>query len=391
MDQKRIQMIKKALRGAELDALVLRLPENIVMSCGVWPMNGFSYAVVTAESGPAALVAPSCEDQEMGGCWTEDVRFFIWPRLNMPDPLAAIRNELADIARRHGIARARIGYEANFECVAPAHNAGEVMAPCERSIAWLKAALPKAKWTDATNVLNGLRASKTEAEIERMRLANRVAAFGHRAFFRQCRPGVSEAQLAAAVYTECLVKGVGLRDVRHVNVYPQISSGPNGHRAWRPIVTTGSRKLKSGEIALLELAVCVDGFWSDTTRVKVAGKPSEVQKRAFSAVKTAQAAALKAIKAGVKASRPDEITYAILKEAGFESEITHLTGHGLGFRYHEPEPFLIQGNDMKLRVGHTCTVEPGLYHREWGGIRLEDNIAVTASGCDNLTPTPKAL
>lgn len=54
MDRKRIQRIKKALRDAKLDALVLRLPENIVMSCGVWPMNGFSYAVVTAESGPAA-------------------------------------------------------------------------------------------------------------------------------------------------------------------------------------------------------------------------------------------------------------------------------------------------------------------------------------------------
>lgn len=144
----------------------------------------------------------------MDGCWTDDVRFFVWPRLNMPDPLAAICNELGDIARRHGIARARIGYEANFECVAPAHNAGEVMAPCERSIAWLKAALPKAKWMDATTVLNGLRATKTEAEIERMRVANVVASFGHKAFFRKCRPGISEAQLAAAVYTECLVKGV---------------------------------------------------------------------------------------------------------------------------------------------------------------------------------------
>lgn len=179
--------------------------------------------------------------------------------------------------------------------------------------------------------------------------------------------------------------------MKHVNVYLQISNGPNAHRAWRPIVTTGNRKLKSGEIAVLELAVCADGFWSDTTRVKVAGKPSAVQKRAFAAVKQAQAAAVNAIKAGVPASLPDEITYRILKAAGFESEITHLTGHGLGFRYHEPEPFLIRGNSQKLRVGHVCSVEPGLYHKDWGGIRLEDNVVVTATGCEVLTRSPKRL
>ena len=68
------------MRSGGLDALLLRLPENIVMTCGVWPMNGFSYAVLTAAEGPVALVAPSCEAEEMDGCWAGDVRFFAWPR-----------------------------------------------------------------------------------------------------------------------------------------------------------------------------------------------------------------------------------------------------------------------------------------------------------------------
>lgn len=391
MDRKRVQRIKKALRDAKLDALVLRLPENIVMSLGVWPMNGFSYAVVTAGAGPAALIAPSCEDEEMDGCWAGDVRFFVWPRLNMPDPLTAIRDHLRDIVRKHGLARARLGYEGSFECVAPSHNAGEVMAPCESSIAWLKSVVPGAKWVDATDILHGLRATKTDAEIAKLRVANRIAAFGHKALYQAVKPGITEAQLASIVYGECLTRGTALPGVRHVNVYPQISSGPNAHRAWRPVVTTGRRKLKNGEVAVLELAICADGFWSDTTRIKVAGKPGKAQKQAFAAVKAAQAAALKTIKAGIKASQPDEITYGILKDAGFEEEIVHLTGHGLGFRYHEPEPFLVRGNDLRLRVGHVSSVEPGLYHETWGGIRLEDNVAVTATGCNVLTTSPKRL
>ena len=96
MDQDRVDRIRASLHRAKLDALLLRLPENIVMSFGVWPMNGFSYAVFTADEGPVALIAPSCEDEEMGDCWA-DVHFFTWPRLAMSDPLQAIRGAIGEV------------------------------------------------------------------------------------------------------------------------------------------------------------------------------------------------------------------------------------------------------------------------------------------------------
>jgi Xaa-Pro aminopeptidase len=391
MDTERVDRLKNGLREAKLDALILRLPENIVMSFGVWPMNGFSYAVFTSEAGPVALIAPSCEDEEMDGCWAKQVKYFTWPKLKMKDPLQAIGGELTKIVKRHKLERARIGYEGSFECVAPAHNAGEAMVPCESSIAWLKSLIPHAKWRDATDFLHGQRATKTPDEIEQLRLAHQVADLGLYKFHSAAKVGMTEAEAAAMVYTECLTKGVKLPKVRHVNVYPQVSSGANSHRAWRPVVTTGNLSLRSGRFAVLELAVCVNGFWADVTRVKAVGRASPLQREVFEAVKAAQLAALESIRTGVEAHVPHEAATQVFRDAGMQKYMVHLTGHGLGFRYHEPEPFLMPGNTQKLRVGHVCSVEPGLYDLSFGGVRIEDNIAVTEDGAEVLTKAPRVM
>jgi Xaa-Pro dipeptidase len=391
MDSERVRRLQDGMRQAKLDALVLRLPENIVMSFGVWPMNGFSYAVFTADAGPVALIAPSCEDEEMNGCWTDELRFFTWPRLEMEEPLTAISREVSTIVKRHKLGRARIGYEGSFECVAPSHNAGEATIPCESAIAWLKSLVPRAKWRDATGLLHRERATKTPDEIARLRIAHQVAGYGLKKFMAAVVPGMTEAQAASLVYAECMTRGVKLAQVRHVNVYPQISSGANAHRAWRPAVTTGNRKMRGGEIALLELAACVDGFWADVTRVRAVGRPTDLQREVFSAVKAAQHAAVRAIQPGVEARVPHEAATQVILDAGLAKYMVHLTGHGLGFRYHEPEPFLMPGNRQQLRIGHVCSVEPGLYDPSFGGIRIEDNIAVTADGAEVLTKAPRRL
>ncbi len=391
MDHDRVDRMRASLRKGKLDALVLRLPENIVMGFGIWPMSGFSYAVFTADAGPLALIAPSAEDEEMAGSWADGVRFFTWPRLEMPDPLSAIREAMADVVRRQHLSRARIGYEGSFECVAPPHNAGEPIVPCESSNSFLKSLALSAHWIDATALLYELRAVKTKQEIARLRMAQRVACFGLEKFHASVAPGKTEAELAAVAFEACLTQGVRLRQVRHVNVYPQVSGGPNARRAWRPIVTTGPRRLRAGEIALLELAVCVDGFWADVTRVKAAGRPTGLQQEVFAAIEAAQKAATATMSPGIEARVPHEVATRVLVEAGFEKYMVHLTGHGLGFRYHEPEPFLMPGNTMKLRAGHVCSVEPGLYGPGFGGIRLEDNVALTERSVENLTKATKMI
>ena len=335
------------------------------------------------------MIAPSCEDQEMGGCWA-GVRFFVWPRLAMSDPLEAIRGLIGEVSRHYKLARARIGYEGSFECVAPSHNAGEIIVPCESSNIFLRSLIPSARWFDATSLLHELRATKTAGEIARLRMAQRVAGFGLEKFHESVEPGMTEAEIAASVYTACLTRGAAARGP----VRQRVSAG-FGRAKRRARVATGRHNrqpaIARGEVALLELGVCVDGFWADVTRVKAAGKPSSLQRDVFAAVKAAQRAATAAIAPGVEARVPHEAATAVLVEAGFEKYVVHLTGHGLGFRYHEPEPFLMPGNTMKLKVGHVCSVEPGLYGSTFGGIRLEDNIAVTADGVEVLTKTAKTI
>ena len=112
-----------------------------------------------------------------------------------------------------------------------------MIVPCEGSLAWLKSLVPQAAWRDATALLHHERTVKTDREIERLRIAHRVAGFGLKAVH-----GVRVAWRYGSRVGGRRLYGMPhpwqpVRGVRHVNVYPQVSSGPNAHRAWRPIVS----------------------------------------------------------------------------------------------------------------------------------------------------------
>jgi len=132
------------------------------------------------------------------------------------------------------------------------------------------------------------------------------------------------------------------------------------------------------------------GYASDMTRMLHLGKPASQATKLYKAVLEAQLAAVGAVRAGVKAGDVDRAARRVLKAHGFERQFVHSTGHGLGLEIHEA-PRLAKRDTTYLEAGMVITIEPGAYIEGVGGVRIEDTVLVTESGCDILTPTSKEL
>jgi Xaa-Pro aminopeptidase len=133
-----------------------------------------------------------------------------------------------------------------------------------------------------------------------------------------------------------------------------------------------------------------EGYASDMTRMFVLGKTGARTKRVFRAVRKAQLAAIEAVRAGVTAGQVDREARRVLQAEGLGREFVHSTGHGLGLEIHEP-PRLGKQDGTVLEAGMVITIEPGAYIDGLGGVRIEDTVLVTPTGCEVLTPTSKEL
>jgi Xaa-Pro aminopeptidase len=131
---------------------------------------------------------------------------------------------------------------------------------------------------------------------------------------------------------------------------------------------------------MIELATAVDGYYSDLTYDAVAGKPNARQREVYNLVLEAQQAAAQQLRPGIAFSGPDTAARKVFEKAGLAEYYVHITGHGVGLRYHEFIPFLAPGATGTLEAGMVTSVEPGLYIPDFGGIRIEDNVAVGADG-----------
>jgi Xaa-Pro aminopeptidase len=144
---------------------------------------------------------------------------------------------------------------------------------------------------------------------------------------------------------------------------------------------------------VLDFGGVLDGYCVDLTRVAVIGHVPARAKELFDAVHAAQASALAAVRHGVSASAVDRAARDELDRRGLGQAFVHATGHGLGLERHEAPRIARAGPDPPepLLAGMVCTIEPGAYLAGVGGVRLEDDVLVTADGCDVLTPAPRDL
>ena len=166
------------------------------------------------------------------------------------------------------------------------------------------------------------------------------------------------------------------------------ASGPNGAK---PHARPSDRRIRAGELVVLDFGALVDGYHSDMTRTVCVGAPATPRLSEIdSVVRAAQAAGVGAVRAGVGAREVDEVCRSFISDAGFGERFVHGTGHGVGLDIHE-FPLLGQTATANLEAGFVVTVEPGVYLPDEGGVRIEDSVVVTADGCRRLTNAPKDL
>jgi Xaa-Pro dipeptidase len=243
---------------------------------------------------------------------------------------------------------------------------GEVFADCEL--------------TDASGFLGSVRATKSDYELSKLRVANEIAEMGMREFLARLEPGMTEAQVGAVVEGKIRGDGPGHKGARLVRAMAEVGTGPVGSTKGTLLVPSSTRRVEQGDIVMVELATIVDGYWSDLTYMGVAGEPSARQREVHNAVLEAQQSAAREVRSGAKFSAPDAAARKVLEGAGLAQYFPHITGHGIGLRYHEFVPVLMPGADGVLQEGMVTSVEPGVYIDGFGGIRIEDNVAVGPDG-----------
>lgn len=227
-----------------------------------------------------------------------------------------------------------------------------------------------------------MRTIKSESELERIRRSVDTNSRAFEQTVTKVRPGMKEQDLAAEL--EYRMRKLGAEKPS----FETIVAG--GVRGALPHAQPTSARLESGSLIVVDMGTFQEGYASDMTRMLFLGAPSAKVKRTYRAVLEAQLAAIDAVRAGVSTAHVDRQARKVLKGYGLDQAFVHSTGHGLGLEIHEP-PRIGKRDKGKLATGMAVTIEPGVYLEGFGGIRIEDTIEVTPSGCRILTPTSKDL
>jgi len=232
-------------------------------------------------------------------------------------------------------------------------------------------------------VVEKQRMVKSATEIELIRRSVEANSEAFESALAVVRPGKTrEADLAAEI--DYRMRKLGAERPAFETI---VASGP---RSAMVHAQPSERILSRNDLVLIDMGATRKGYASDMTRVVHIGRPSSRIKRIYSAVLEAQMAAIEAVRPGVTAARVDLEARRALKQKGLAKAFVHSTGHGLGLEIHEP-PRLGKQDKTRLEEGMTITIEPGAYLEGFGGVRIEDVVVVTQSGCEILTRTSKQL
>jgi Xaa-Pro aminopeptidase len=266
--------------------------------------------------------------------------------------------------------------------------AGEVAFEADHvtvsSLQGWQAAMPGRTFVPTSGLVERLRVVKDAQELETIRRSCRQLSDVARHLPSCVAEGRTERHVANEI--DAAISRAGFSRPAFPTI---VASGPNSaHPHARPT----DRRLAKGDLVVLDFGGVLDGYCSDLTRMAAVGQLEANAQALVAAVWEAQAAAIAAVRAGVLGSDVDAAARQVLASKGLGDAFVHATGHGLGLDVHEaPRLGRDTASPVRLEAGMVCTIEPGAYVEGLGGARLEDDVLVTAEGCDVLTDAPREL
>jgi Xaa-Pro dipeptidase len=364
MFQTRLAHLSNSIRTANLDALALNPGPSLVYLTGLHfhLMERPTVAFFTANSAPV-LVLPELEMLKVKDLPLEVSTFSYGENPTGWDQV------FLKAGRSLGLEHKRIGIE-------PLHM---------RVLEFRKVQViaGKTECPDATQVVGQLRACKEADEVAAVRNAVRVAQEALEATIPSIKVGMSEKEIAAELVVQLLRHG----SQSDMPFAPIVSSGPNSAN---PHAVPSDRRLRPGDLLVVDWGATVEGYISDLTRTFVVAKVDEEYRKIHQIVLDANAAGRAVAMPGVPCANVDIAARTVIEKAGYGQYFTHRTGHGIGMEPHE-DPYLRSGNMQLLAPGMTFTVEPGIYLPGRNGVRIEDNMVITKNGAECLSNMPREL
>jgi Xaa-Pro aminopeptidase len=378
-DDAKLERVRALMADKDLDALVVRAPDNVLYLTNFWGMKGYDACVFPREGEPVLICLEASEADAAHTSWATEVQLVRGYAEDDPRPVPARTLEAAlAVAKDYG----RIGLELSLGTQASDRMVGE---PTTFTKAWFDA-WPGA--ADAAPLLAEARAIKTSQEIERMQLANDIAAAAMEHVRAELRPGMKESEAAALWLGFVHGEGTGW-DGGKVELALGFSLVWSGEGI-RTFTATGDRPVQPDQPTLFEIWVCADGYWCDHTKLLCPGELRADYRELEEQLLELYNRAVAHCRPGAGLPELDRLIRDGFAAMGYRGQPTHPIAHGIGARAHEP-PYPHQAGGGEIAEGMVLAIEPGCYWDGGGGLRVEDNFVIEASGARKLSAFPDGV
>ena len=338
----RIQKLSQGLGEREIDGIFISQPENRRY------LSGFD--------GSAGFLLVTQQDKILA----TDFRYIAQAKSQAPDyKVFPITDDVGDwfppLAAELDIKR--LGFEAGHLTFARHRQLCDILNKGKSQL----------KLIPIDGMVESLRAIKEPEEIELITRAAEIADAAMEYIRDKIRPGVTEKETAWEI--EKFMREEGSQTIPFDIM---VASGPNSAL---PHAKPSSRTIDSGEPVLIDIGANVEGYSSDLSRTICLGSPDDTFNKVYEAVLGAQLAAMAIIREGMTGGEADELARMVIEQAGYGEAFGHGLGHGVGLAPHE-QPRLGPNSSECLADSMVFTIEPGIYLAGWGGVRIEDVVAM---------------